>query len=235
MKSMHPAIKEAHEELTMRELESGITIYDSDEDDFDFIDHKIHNNLQTNYLSETNEYHFLKLELQRLENYREETLQDLNLKYNLTIRKLQQLQQSRSIDSKHQKFLSNKIQNQFEVETKKKQTLLQNKQQNALLKLKNVKDEIKELQEKMRESEKSHVARKLKLQNAILDIEDQLKELDEKESTAKEAKNQILTERHCLLKKLDQKLYELKLAKERLAHAKQDLEGTSTEVSEFNA
>lgn len=234
---MHPAIKKAYEELGLDDLESEKNIYDVDEigDNFDYIDHKIHNNLQTNYLSETNEFHFLKLELEKLEHYREETLQSLTLKYNLTIRKLQQLQQSRSIDAKHQLFLSSRMQNHLEEENRQQQNLLQSKQDSTLLKLKNVKQEIHELQEKMRESEKSHTARKLKLQNAIIEIEDQLRDLNERESAANEERNQILTERRSLQKRLDNKLYELKLAKLRLAHAKQDLESISAEVSEFDA
>ena len=236
---MHPVIKKAREDLESTELEYDTKLFGAEnfesDDDFDIIDHKIHNNLQTNYLSEKNEIHFLKLELQKLEHFREATLQDLRIKYNLTIRKIEQLQQSHNIDAKHQKFLSTRIQSQIEEENIQQQTILENKQQTILLNLKNTKQQIQELQEKMSESEKSHVARKLKLENAIVEIDDQLKELDEKESSANEARKQILSERRALEKRLESKLYELELAKARLAHAKQDYQGLSAEVSEFNA
>lgn len=233
---MYQAIFKANDNLNLNEFDDERRSYDEDdnEENFDFIDHKIHDNLQTNYLVEKNEIYFLKLELQKLEHFREETLQDLRLKYNYTVRQIEQLQQSNAIDAKHQQFLSTRIQNQIEDEKLQNQTLLQNKQQNALLELQNVKQKIQELQEKMRESEKSHVARKLKLENAIVEIDDQLKELDEKEKAANEAKNQIMAERRTLEKHLDNKLYELELAKVRLAHAKNDYQNISAEVSEFN-
>lgn len=235
---MHPVIKKAREELDSAEFEYDRKFYDigsiEDDDDFDFIDHKIHNNLQTNYLTEKNEIHFLKLELQKLEHFREATLQDLKLKYNLTIRKIEQLQQSQIIDAKHQQFISTRIQNQIEEDNIQRQTTIEDKQKSILSDLKNVKQQIQELQEKMQESEKSHVARKLKLENAIVEIDDQLKELDEKESDANETRKQIMSERRVLEKRLESKLYELELAKVRLARAKQDYQQLSAEVSELD-
>ncbi|OHT14764.1 hypothetical protein TRFO_03041 [Tritrichomonas foetus] len=228
----------SRDNLLFSNYELNDSLPDSNDSFFDdtgfFVKHKINDNLSTNLNKEKYEYQLAKLDLEKLERYREETLHDLQLKYNLTMRKLEEFQRSQEMEIRHEEFYASKRAAQIEQEALQRQTQIRNQHFQAEKELDQVNQQIHDIQEKMRESSKAHMARKIKLETAIADLKDQIRELDEKEEESMKNRAQISNERRELEKRLKYELMTNESVRARLVRAKADLKRLHNEVAEFH-
>ena len=204
------------------------------DDDLDLIHNEIQQDLSANLNKEKYELHVLKIKLKNLEADREETLRNLRLKYNVALRRIEQIHQSREIQARHAEFFESRRLAQQEQQQVNRQTQLYQEQIQNQKELESIKEQIQEIQEKMRGLSRNHVSRKVKLENAIVELKDQIKELNNKESSSRKNSLTIYNERRELEKQLNYEMIKYESAKIRLDRARNDLERLTNEVSEFH-